>query len=961
MNKILPTVAKPKVMIRIVFLITSLLFVLQQSRAQTISSFGSPYIQNFSKAQYKAGNQNWSIAQGPDGFIYTANNEGLLVYDGFYWELYPLSNKKHLRSVAIAPNGHIYVGGKEEFGYFERRHGKLVYHRLSDLVNPALLENDDIWKIILTEDKVIFQAFSKLYILRDNKIEIQYGQGEPFLFAHQIDNKIWIEKIPSGLQRWTADSFQPLANKITNILTVLSFGKEEYLLGTAKEGLFILDLQGNLRKWTPNPQLESLLKEGQINNGLKVSENIYAFGTIKNGIIIINAEGQILQHIHKRNGLQNNTVLSMTLDKQGNIWAGLDNGIDRIEINAPFYYYKDIFGELGTVYAIKIFDNHIYLGTNQGLFYAPWPSNRNINHLNLQFVSGSQGQVWTLDVFNNQLICGHNDGTFLVEGHRLKRISEWTGGWINQQHSALHFVQGNYTGLASFTQKNNSWTLNQKLPFPKEAVVNLIQKEKNQYWTVLNKAILLVQFGGSFKDVQILKTFRFDKDFPQISRLHPQTIEGNTLFFSDKGIFIYDNVLSKFSLYSDLNKSLGRFSKANRIKGIEKGKYIFALEGDFALVHIGKDMIQVDSTSFNILKNAVMKNYEIVEPYQQKLLFGLDNGIAIYDPHSYNKSLITPPFVKGYRQLNTSSDSLYHLTEESKIPFKRNSIRILFASPWFSSTPLKYQYLLEGSNTEWDTPTETPYVDFTNLEWGKYTFKVRAISDSGETSDWTVVSFRILPPWYLTWQALVIYFLLACIAFFVARKMVIQKIARDKQRIRQELQQRQEELLRKEAEENEKKLMALKNEQLSQELELKNRQLANAATNIIYKNELLDNLHVELLKIKDKDGKPLSNEQLQKINKLINNAKSDDRDWDLFEKSFNESHENFFKKLKAQYPSLSPNDLKLCAYLRLNMSSKDIASLINISIRGVEIRRYRLRKKFNLPTHKNLNEFLMEL
>ncbi len=155
--------------------------------------------------------------------------------------------------------------------------------------------------------------------------------------------------------------------------------------------------------------------------------------------------------------------------------------------------------------------------------------------------------------------------------------------------------------------------------------------------------------------------------------------------------------------------------------------------------------------------------------------------------------------------------------------------------------------------------------------------------------------------------------------------------------------------------------MALKNEQLSQELELKNRQLANAATNIIYKNELLDNLHVELLKIKDKDGKPLSNEQLQKINKLINNAKSDDRDWDLFEKSFNESHENFFKKLKAQYPSLSPNDLKLCAYLRLNMSSKDIASLINISIRGVEIRRYRLRKKFNLPTHKNLNEFLMEL
>src|SRR5690606_36762435 len=146
---------------------------------------------------------------------------------------------------------------------------------------------------------------------------------------------------------------------------------------------------------------------------------------------------------------------------------------------------------------------------------------------------------------------------------------------------------------------------------------------------------------------------------------------------------------------------------------------------------------------------AVMKKYEIVEPYQQKLLLGLDNGIAIYDPHYYNKSLITPPFVKGHRQLNTSRDSLYHLTEESKIPFKRNSIRILFASPWVSSTTRKYRYLLEGSHTEWDTPTETSRVDFTNMEWGTYTFKVRAISDRGETSDWTVVSFPILPPWHL--------------------------------------------------------------------------------------------------------------------------------------------------------------------------------------------------------------------
>src|SRR5690606_12532603 len=143
--------------------------------------------------------------------------------------------------------------------------------------------------------------------------------------------------------------------------------------------------------------------------------------------------------------------------------------------------------------------------------------------------------------------------------------------------------------------------------------------------------------------------------------------------------------------------------------------------------------------------------------------------------------------------------------------------------------------------------------------------------------------------------------------------------------------------------------------------EIKNRELANAAMNIVYKNEMLNNLHHELTNLNDSNGNKLSSDQLRKVSKLSDEAHSDDRDWDLFEKSFNEADENFFKELKSDYPDMISNDLKLCAYLRLNMSSKEIASLLNISTRGVEIRRYRLRKKLNLPSEKNLTEFLLEL
>lgn len=943
----------------IYFLIVFLIFSVD-AVAHPLSSFGSPFIQNYHKAQYKAGNQNWAIAQGKDGLIYTANNEGLLIYDGATWDLHYLSNKKSLRSVAIAANGDIYIGGKEEFGFFQRKNGKLVYNRLSDQVKPNLLENDEIWKIITLKDAVIFQAFSKIYIYKDSKIEIKYGDGEPFLFAHQLQNSLWIEKIPSGLQRLSLNSIEPISSQISNVMTILPYKGNNYLLGTAKDGLYTMNDKGELQQWNVNPQINVILKETQINNGVQITESIYAFGTIKNGIFIIDATGKLLQHLHKRNGLQNNTVLSMALDQQGNIWAGLDNGIDRIEINAPFYYYKDIFGEIGTVYAIKIFKGNIYVGTNQGLFSTTWQAQAN-NNFDLKFIPGTQGQVWSLEIMNDRLICGHNDGTFIVDGNKVRKISDWTGGWANKQHSPNMFIQGNYTGIASFQFINQDWAFNYKLPLLKEAVLDLLVKEENQYWVVLNKSILLVEFTPDFRTIKVLQTFRFAKDFPNIQRLKPIRIEGNTMFITDQGIFLYDNVLSKFNAYTELNTSLGSFARANYVKTVGKNKYIMAREGKFAQVYFDNFKIQVDSSSFNSLGNFVMKNYENAEPYQDNLFFGLDNGIAVFSQNNYKKSPITKPLIKGYRFLNYPADSLYYLGPNTQIPSNNNNIRIHFISPWYVSTALKYQYLLEGHTNEWSALSETPYVDLTNLEWGSYTFKVRAMSDNGQYSDITSISFKVQAPWYLTWQALLVYLVLISIGYYSVRRVVIAKIARDKQRMRLEFQHQQEEVLRKEVEENEKKLMALKNEQLSQELELKNRKLANAATNIIYKNELFDNLHQELLNLKDKNGKALSNEQLQKINKLINNAKSDDRDWDLFEKSFNESHENFFKKLKVNYPTLSPNDLKLCAYLRLNMTSKDIASLINISIRGVEIRRYRLRKKFNLATDKNLNEFLMEL
>lgn len=95
---------------------------------------------------------------------------------------------------------------------------------------------------------------------------------------------------------------------------------------------------------------------------------------------------------------------------------------------------------------------------------------------------------------------------------------------------------------------------------------------------------------------------------------------------------------------------------------------------------------------------------------------------------------------------------------------------------------------------------------------------------------------------------------------------------------------------------------------------------------------------------------------MNKINKAVKNKD----EWKVFETNFNEVHEDFFKDVLQKFPKLTSKDLKLCSYLKMNLSSKEIAPLMGISVRGVEVHRYRLRKKMNLDSDVNLTKFLIK-
>ncbi|MBC7566663.1 MAG: transcriptional regulator [Pedobacter sp.] len=949
-------------------IITALANALQ---AQDIKSIGVPYVQNYLKAEYLSGNQNWAVAKDDKGVMYFANAEGLLSYDGGYWQLNKMPNKQIVRSVATG-NGKVYVGAFGEFGFWSIKKGRFTYTSLTSLIPNHKGIKDEIWKIYTDRRRVIFQSFSNIYIFQNGKIEVISGPGI-YLFMHKVGDRLYVESLGRGLFELKATKLIPLNNtgniNPSQILSILPYKDGKLLIGTSKGGLYVYDGQ---QYAIFNSPANTFLKTHQLNNGTRLLNKYYAYGTILDGIIIIDESGNIIQRINKSHGLQNNTVLSLFTDNTQNLWAGLDNGIDRIELNSPLYFYFDKSGQFGTVYSSITYGNYIYLGTNQGLFYSPWPAG-NGSSFDFKLIPGSQGQVWDLTVLNGQLLCGHNDGTFRIAGATFENISSIKGAWTTKPllNNPNYLVQGSYTGLVIFKKDaSGNWIFSHQITGFTEPSRHVEQDIRGDIWVShAYKGLYKIRLSADLKKAVSIKSYTTKNGLSSEFNINIFNVENRIVFSTDKGFMLYDEISDKFSKYESLNKKLGGFSTANKIINAGSGKYWFINDGKVGIADLTEgDKIKVDSNRFSMLDGRMVQYYENISKISNKIyLISVDDGFVIYnaaDTRAYNSGKLPAVLIRRVADVTDTYKLITENIDNKTIPeisYTRNNIRIAFALPYYRKSKIRFQYYLDGYSKQWSDWTESSEKDFTNLNAGSYIFKVRAKINEGAITSISIFKFKILSPFYASGIAIILYIIVIATSLVLSKKLYDKKLLTDKQVLRRKLELEKEEFIKKEAEATEKQIIKLQTEKLQGELAGKNREIANSAMSLVYKNELLQKLSQEMYKLKDSSGKLLEEDQLRKIQKVIDEGMNDERDWNLFESSFNEAHESFFKKLKANHPDLVPNDLKLCAYLHMNMSSKEMASLLNISLRGVEIRRYRLRKKLDVPHDKNLVEFLMEI
>jgi len=913
----------------------------------------SPYFQNYSISEYNAGNKNWDVSKADNGKLYVANHSGLLEYDGLKWTFKQLPNKTTIRSV-LAYKDRIYTGSYEEFGYWRTDvKGELVYTSLSRSIQSQISDAEEFWEIITYQDAIIFKSFGHVYIYRNDQIIIvtpPLASSADVISSIDIaDKKLLVSTLNNGIYTLEKDSLVPKINDSSldqaYVVTISSLSNEELFITTQLQGCFVYS-DHKLTPW--KSEMNELLKEHQLNRFSQLENGNMVFGTIKNGVYVTNNLGEIIFHINKENGLANNTVLGQYVDSNHKLWLGLDNGMASVDLNSNLTFYNDLSGRLGTVYDVIKYHGTIYIGSNTGLFYLDKQGN-------LQFIDHSQGQVWDLRQINGQLFCGHNKGTYLVENNKLKQISSNTGGWVIKKvpEETNLYIQGTYNGLVRFKKIDGHWSV-KRLDGTAIPVKYLVFEDMHTVWAAhAYRGLYKITFNANYDTITNIRNYQ-SKGLLSNYNVRVYNIKNNICFKTNYGWQKYEPLLDSIVPYKLLNQDIG------------KDAYIISADDsdgdmDQLVIKNSKDIISFKSLSgegsnlsltSNFFKNRLIVGSEKISKINDSIFaLNLNDGFMLFDKKNYSESyeLYKPSIEKV--EIDKSPINL-DSPEVIEFPYKK-SISFSLSSP--KSGDHHFEYAISNLDSVRWNKIDSDKLELSNLNSGNYTILFRTSNGFGLTSDITSQKIHILPPWYKNKYGFALYAfitLLVILTFYALHKL---KVIKEQKLLQLKLKKEQREMLREKTLQNERKIVELKNEALKNEINLKSKQLANTAMALVKKNEALTELKNELLHHKDEFSNYYS---YKKLLKKVDGSIAHKDEWEIFEYNFNQVHEEFFNKLKKQFPQLTHKDLKICAYIRMNLSTKEIAPLLNISIRGVETSRYRLKRKLNLDNDNSLAPYL---
>jgi hypothetical protein len=502
---------------------------------------------NYEKRQYNAGTQNWKIRQDAQKRIFFANNEGVLVFDGASWQLFPLPNRTIVRSLEFGSDKKLYVGGQDEIGYFSPgKNGSLFFTSLKHLIPKADQVFSDLWDIVSYGNDVFFRSNDKLFKYSNGKITVYHSRSWLFLGCYQ--DKLLAHDEQKGLLEYVKGSWQRYIDKkdLPNgfyITSISKYSTSFSMITTAKDGVFLLS-DKTLRSF----KLSGLGIDNHqhFSAAVPLNDGSYLLSTFLNGIYQVDRTGAVIENIAKKEGLQNIFVRSMYTDASHNVWLGLDNGIDFIAYNnAVKHISPDIFKD-GGGYATALYHNKLYFALSNGIYQVPVTDMGDLSYVKNNFKVAAEGQTWNITAIGGHLLAGRDDGLFEVGDGKISPIYNATGFWIFQQLTnklALPMIAaGNYYGVRLFENKGPLLADKGNLGTYYESARFLQVDENNVVWTSH-------PYRGIYRlDPQTnqVKNYTNEQGLPSPLNNFVFKVKGRIVVATEKGIYEYDAVTDRF-------------------------------------------------------------------------------------------------------------------------------------------------------------------------------------------------------------------------------------------------------------------------------------------------------------------------------------------------------------------------------------------------------------------------------
>lgn len=931
-----------------------------------------PSILSFSKNDFKS-DSHFSIGcEANDGTMFFGNYEGAISYDGNNWRKIFLPNNSSIYSLVKTQNGEIYAGGYNDFGILKKDiYGKYAFH---SMVNQLKLSNrnfENIWKANSIGNYIILMSYNELIVIFKNVATI-INAPKSFIYSNQIGNNYYIQDAEKGFLSLN------LSSKKLEMIFPPSYFQDEVtsaiLPTTVPHEILIMTRSGKIFSGNTQTKKISLIKQvfseneiDQLNCGLHKTGDLYLLGTLSTKLLWYDyKKNTISQNSDFQNSIKNNPIINLFMTSKGDLWVLKNNGLNFLTYNSS---YQNIYDK-ASIFDILVKNKKIYIATNQGVFYAPIPQNIMSDNYDFKPIPKLKGQTWTIQSFGDDIIASHNMGLLKISENGYQKISTQSGFWklTPIKNKSGWYLGSNYNGVYLVKNKGGNWVIENKIEGFNESTRDIIaDKNANTYWVCHGyKGVFRIRMDNDYQRVESVENYTNTNGFKSPFNINVQNYQGRVVFTTNTGIYQFDENTNSFIPHETLNKILNPSKNIRKIFQ-SKGK-TWAIEDD-ELGYFSDKNLSFEKNIFLNLKGIFNKSMESVLPLDaEKVLVGTHEGLFLYDtktptPKQKPKTQISR---MSYSINQTENDlSINNTSKEVLIPNGAEMVRIEFAVPQLiSNIGVQYSYKLNNNEKDWSNWSVNPFKEYTNLSPGTYEFAVKSRNLLGVEALEANMVFIIKPKWYQTTFAYLIYVAITILGLKYIYSTIKQRIDHEHIKTRTEIE-KSKKLIELELERlklrEDKAQVDKYTEELDRDIIVKSKELANYTLMLSQKTEIFQEIKTDLQDLKTLLKSDESKKKLFEIYKKLNAQKIGNDFIEIFDVNFEKVNHDFFKKLKSISPELSQRELRLCAFVKMNFSNKQISPLLNISARGVETARLKIRKKLQVPHEESLSVFLEKI